>query len=184
MSTPKDGFLYFAKCLAPDGYDLNVVKIGCAEKPEKRIKSVATNQPFTCELVATAPGGMFLEHFTHMWLRNHKLTGEFFHNRGEVAELMEYVRKHGRHPFPISFRGPEGWFKTLDLVHFMDKFGISMRDVSKTAGVTFSSYDALLKREQCGNRRLLAAVSVTAVRRGFHITYPADFRPSSEKLAA
>lgn len=184
MSAPHNGKVYFAGCYAPDGYDVKVVKIGCADNPEERVKSVQTNQPYDCRLLAQMPGDMFMEYFVHMWLRPDHITSEFFHHRDETARLIRFAADHGRHPFPIEWVAPEGWFTSLDLIQFMDRHGISLADIRKTAGVTCNGYEALLKKERCGNRRLLAALAVTAVRKGIRIRWPSDFQPAQELEAA
>ncbi len=183
MSAPTKGNVYFAGCYAPDGYDMKVVKIGCANDPAQRVQMVQTGQPFDCRLLAQMPGDTFMEYFVHMWLRDERISGEYFHMRGKTIELVNYVARHGRHPFPIEKVGPEGWFTTLDLVQFMDRHDIDLADVKKHAGITCNGYEALLKREKCGNRRFLAALCVTAVKRGISIAWPTDFRDQDVPIA-
>jgi hypothetical protein len=184
MSAPIDGKVYFAGCYAPDGYDMRVVKIGCAGDPAQRVQSVQTGQPFDCRLLTQMPGDMFMEYFIHMWLRSDHISGEYFHHRGKTADLIRHVISHGTHPFSISWTAPDGWFRTLDLVQFMDRHAISLKDIRKAAGVTCAGYETLLKKERCGNRRFLAALAVTAVRRGIRLNWPADFRPEILDRAA
>lgn len=186
MTAPLQGKVYFATCHAPDGYDMKVVKIGCAADPEKRVKMVQTGQPFDCRLVTSMPGDLFMEYFVHMWLRQERISGEFFHMRGRAVELIDYVSRHRRHPFPLKNTGPERSFRTLDVVQFMDRHGISLADVKKAAGITCNGYEALLKKEKCGNRRFLAALCVTAVKRGVSIAWPRDFQAAdpAEQVAA
>lgn len=176
MSAPTNGKVYFAGCYAPDGYDMKVVKIGCANDPAKRVQMVQTGQPFECRLLAQMPGDTFMEYFVHMWLRQDHISGEFFHHRDETRRLIDFVSERGRHPFPIDWRAPEGGFKTLDVVQFMGRHEITLRDVRKIAGVTCFGYDAMLKKDRCGNRRFLAALAVTAVRKGIRLRWPTDFR--------
>lgn len=179
MSMPTDGKVYFAGCYAPDGYDMRVVKIGCAGDPEKRVKSVKVGQPFECRLLTWMPGDIFMEYFVHFWLRADHLTGEFFRWRGETARVIEHVRQFGTHPFPIRWTGPEGTFSSLDLVAFMERNGISLDDVRKESRVACKGYETMLAKERCGNRRFLAALSVTAIRRGIPLNWPRDFQAAS-----
>lgn len=184
MSAPTAGKVYFAKCFLTDGRDMDAVKIGCATYPEHRIKSVAANQPFRVELVTHMPGDMFMEHFLHMWLRGDRISGEFFHLRGETHRILQHVMQHGTHPFPIRWTAPEGTFATLDVVQFMERHGISVDQVRTASGTRLRSYEAILKNERCGNRRFLAALAVTAVKRGVEIDWPNDFRAHKAEARA
>jgi hypothetical protein len=176
MSAPTNGKVYFGKCFSLDGYDLKVVKIGCAGNPEQRVRQVQTGQPFRVELAAFMPGDMFLEFFIHMWLREEAVSGEFFRLGSETARLLDHVKETGTHPFPIIWSEPEGWFKTLDVVQFMGRHDITLSEVRKLSGATCKAYDVLLKKERCGNRRFLAALAVAAVKKGIQIDWPKDFR--------
>lgn len=170
--------VYFAKCFTVDGVDMGVVKVGLSYRPEKRMAGVRTGQPFLCEVICSAPGDMFVEYFCHMWLNKDRVSGEFFRSSPTVMKLIEDVKKTGRLPFPIKFAGREGSFVDLDLQAYMERNSISFRDIEKSAGVSCHGYKKMLAERRCGNRRFLAALAVTAVRKGLTIHWARDFKPT------
>ncbi|WP_127524051.1 hypothetical protein [Mesorhizobium sp. Z1-4] len=177
-------YVYFASCHALDGYDLGVVKIGLSHEPGKRLGSVRMNTPFRLRFVCSAPGDMFYEFFVHMWLRATRVTGEYFAKSDELTRIVDHVKTTGRLPFPIKEVPGDVQFKLLRPLDFMQRHRISFRDLEKEAGVTTQSYRRLLERAPEGNRRFLAALAVTAVRRGLSIEWPRDFIPSPDRLAS
>lgn len=183
MTVYPDSSVYFAKCVALDGYDLKATKIGLSHDPEKRIPQVAAGQPFKCELIASVPGNLYLEYFLQIWLRGECLGGEFFYGE-ETTRITEYARKYGRTPFRVKEGREDIYFSKIDCLDYMARHGITFKDISKHSGVYAERYNDLLKREPWGNRRFLAALSVTAVKKGIPVKWPHDFLPREEKAAA
>lgn len=174
--------VYFADCETVDGIDMGVVKVGLSHKPEERVRMVTTTEPFICKLVCHTPGDMFLEYFCHMWLNNDHVAGEYFRRSDEVKRLIASIKDTGSLPFPIEFVEPEGFFIHLDVAGYMDRNGISFRDVEKATGITTQHYRKILAKKKCGNRRLLAAVSVAAVKKGLTVHWARDFKPVEENV--
>jgi len=177
MGTIPNSSVYFAKCIAANGMDMDCIKIGLSHEPVDRVVSVSIQLPFSCELIASVPGDVFLEHFVHMWLRSHKVGGEYFHARGEVLQIAEYARQHGKLPFKVYETGEDNWHR-VDVPSYMSKHGITFKEVERLSGVTAGLYRKLIERKPCGNRRFLAALAVTAIKRGLSVTWQRDFIPS------
>lgn len=176
--------VYFAKCETVDGIDMGVVKIGLSHDPVQRMKMLGANEPFRCELICHTPGDMFLEYFCHMWLKAEHVAGEYFRHSEEVDRLVASVQSKGKLPFPIKFVGKEGFFIHLDVAGYMDRNGITFRDIEKATGVNTQNYRKLLEKQSYGNRRFLAAVAVTAVKKGLTVHWARDFKPANEARAA
>lgn len=168
--------VYFAKTIAANGMDMGVIKIGSSADPEQRMAGVGTQMPFHCELIATVPGELFVERAVQIWLRADKVRGEFFHARGEVLATMEYSKATGRLPFPlIETDGGAGMFRQLNLPRFMEQRGISFDHMALHTGCDARYYAKLLAKDPSGNRHVLAALSVTAIRMGQTVSWPRDF---------
>lgn len=180
-----NSYVYFAECETIAGVNMGVFKIGVAHNPESRVKSVTANEPFFCNLVCFTPGDMFLEYFCHMWLKADHVAGEYYRDSEELQRIIRSIKDTGSLPFPIKLVEPEGMFIHLDVVSYMDRNGISFRDIEKATGLSSQHYKKMLEKQPCGNRRFLAAVAVTAVRRGITVHWARDFKPAEEtKVAA
>jgi len=173
-------YVYFAKCLTIDGADMNAIKVGLSSDLPTRIAALASNQPYFCELISAVPGDMFLEHFTHMWLREFNISGEYFRAVKEVVDLAHFARDKGKLPFPVKFVSKNDWSfrESIDCVSYMERKGISFADIGECVGIETAHYKKLLEREPWGNRRFLAALSVTAVKKGHSVVWVRDFKPS------
>lgn len=172
-----DSSVYFATCTTVDGVDMGVVKIGLSYDPAERMKMLAATEPFQCELICSTPGDMFLEYFVHMWLNEYRVAGEYFRKSPELDRLIHSVKKTGKLPFPIKFVSKEGTFVDLDAAQYMARTGITFRDIERSTGVSGQHHKKLLEKRPCGNRRFLAALAVTAVRKGLTIRWSRDFKP-------
>lgn len=172
--------VYFADCHTVDGADMGVIKVGLSYRPMRRVKMVTVTEPFVCELICHTPGDMFIEYFCHMWLKDYHVAGEFFRKSVETDRLIKSIKDTGKLPFPIKFVSAEGLFSQLDVVGYMENNGISLADVERATGITTQHYKKVLEKARSGNRRLLAAVAVTAVKKGLTIHWARDFKPSKE----
>jgi hypothetical protein len=176
--------LYFASCTTVDGIDLGVIKIGLSHKPLKRMRELTVNEPFVCELICTTPGDIFLEYFCHMWLDSDRVAGEYFKKSPEMERMIASIQQTGKLPFPIEFTSEEGTFIHLDVTRFMRVKGISFRDVEDMTGLNAFYYKKMVEERKHGSRRFLAALAVTAVKKGHKILWARDFRPSKAPAAS
>jgi len=179
----KQDRVYFARCIAHDGYDLKVWKIGSSMDPETRASQVGYNSPFRCVVEATAPGNLFHEFFCHFWLRQWGTGGEFFRDCEEIRRIVGYMKANDTLPFSIKNVGGEGDWRTIRPAEFMERHGISFKDIADLSGTSRMHYQNLLKTKPSGNRRFLAALCVTAVRKGVTIKWPRDFFLPAKRLA-
>lgn len=67
-----EGFIYFVRC---ERY----IKIGFSDKPQARVKSFETSNPFPCEFLGSVPGGMMDERALHERFRQWHHRGEWFY---------------------------------------------------------------------------------------------------------
>lgn len=175
--------IYFARCIGWDGTDMHAFKIGMSHVPDERTAAISSQLPFACEIVATAPGDLFVEGVVHMWLRNHKLGGEYYKAEGETLVLVEFAKRHGRLPFPITHDGNTYSLADVDIKSFMEKHGLDFDEVERLAGVSAGYYRKLFDDGTRFNRRFLAAVAVSVMRRGFSVQWPLDFIPAVKAAA-
>lgn len=179
-----DSNVYFADCIAINGVDMGVVKIGLSHDVHKRVEAVAVNQPFKCKLICYTPGDLFLEYFVHMWFWKDRVSGEFFRRSDELCRVMDAVQMEGRLPFAVTRKGRDINFCENDCVGYMKRMGISFKDIERHAGVTTQHYQKLLEKQGYGNRRFLAALAVASVKMGNSINWVRDFRPSMLEAVA
>lgn len=172
-----DSHVYFARCYNHAGVDMQTIKIGLSNDPDRRVASLGFELPFTFEMLCTTPGDMFLEYFVHMWLKGHKISREYFKDCEEIARIVDHVKRKGRLPFPIKRVGREGAFIHLRPTEYMDRKGITFTDIEYNTGIGGERYEKLLQTTPHGNRRFLAALSVTAVKMGHKIEWARDFNP-------
>lgn len=186
MSNRPKSHVYFARCISWNGADLDAIKIGLSVWPQHRVRAVASQQPFVCELIGQFPGDMFAEYFVHMWLRQHKLGGEFFKAEGEVLRLADHARKTGELPFPIFEENPNRpWtFQAIRIDDYMERHSITFDDIEADAGVAGDYHRKHFARGGGPNRRFLAALAVCAVKRGLEVHWPLDFIPPRQIMAA
>lgn len=66
------------------------VKIGFTKGDVyERIAKLQTGCPLTLQLIATGPGGRFMERGIHQLLKNYKAHGEWFHMHPLVVESIQ-----------------------------------------------------------------------------------------------
>lgn len=185
MNTKWNSEVYFARCVGWNGADLGAIKIGVAFEPASRVLSVCSQLPFECELVTSVPGDLFVEFFVHMWLRQQRLGGEYFKAEGETLRVMEHAKQHGALPFPLFETTAGNWsFAGLDVKGFMDRHGISFKEVERLSGISPNHYSKVFERTGTLNRRGFAALAVAAVKRGLSVHWPRDFMPAKMAKAA
>ena len=81
--------VYFARCIGPTGDPIGAYKIGYSHGWNERVKQIGSGLPFTVEVDATVLGGRVMETALHLTLKEDCISGEYFHARGKVLELVE-----------------------------------------------------------------------------------------------
>lgn len=175
MNTKPRSSIYFARTVNWNGVDLKAVKIGLASDPHHRVKQVGAQAPFSCELVAYAPGDYVMETFIHMWFRKQCLRGEFFRESDELSELISTVKRTGEIPYKVDREGDVDW-RELSARAFMERHRLTSKDVERETGVAAGYFDRCIEKVGA-NRRTIAALSVVAVRRSLKVHWPQDFAP-------
>lgn len=172
--------VYFARCVAVNGADMEAVKIGCSWHVPHRLKSIEALVPFDCELIASVPGDMFLEYTVHMWFRADRIAGEYFRATPRVIDFIERAKATGKVPLRISVTGDDGpWLHMPAAIAFMNRHGLTVADVAAVSGSQVKSYQAHLEKAERPNRRFVAAMTVAALERGHRVFWPRDFNVSS-----
>jgi hypothetical protein len=129
-----DRRVYFARCIGPWGTPLGAIKVGCSHVPESRLKSVATCQPYTIEVLAIVPGGFVMEAVVHQYLRKHRISGEFFHENAFVAGYVDAVAHRGA-AFEDIEADPQGdVVPTGAFDGFLKYHGLTIEQVSEYLG--------------------------------------------------
>lgn len=175
MSTKPRSSIYFARTVNWNGVDLRAIKIGLASDPRHRVRQIGAQLPFSCELLAYAPGDYVMEAFIHMWFRKQSLCGEFFRETDELLSLIDTVKITGSIPYNVQEDGNVDW-RTLSARAFMDRHGLTSKDVENETGLTAGYFDRCVEKVGA-NRRTIAALSVVAVRRAIKVHWPQDFAP-------
>lgn len=169
--------IYFAACITPGGTLLGAIKVGCAANPAKRAMQLSSGQPYTCDVLATCPGGFLEEAVLHEWLLSESISGEFFRDGPKVRALITSVRETSCFPLPLA-HAPNvrlvTWFDKLGIAHFMDAHGLTHREAAKLTGrrLTFFQAGEAAKKPP---RRYVAALAVAAIRKGHSVSWEADF---------
>lgn len=161
--------VYFARCLGPTGAPIGAYKIGCSMGHNDRIKSVAANLPFSLELVATTPGSMVMEAICHLYLKEHRIAGEYFHECPPVDKFVTRVAETGRAFTFISDSGFDGGVGAL-VAPFMSFHGVTVEDICKYLGRPKSAFDVI--KAGYKSRNLIAAVALIAAERTQHVSWP------------
>jgi hypothetical protein len=169
--------VYFARCIAANGADMGAIKIGCSYQPLDRVGAVSALQPYECKLLATCAGTMLEEAIAHLWLREHRIAGEFFHDTPEVMAFVDEVIRTGA--FPVRFRiGASEYLPSMaEATAFMARHGLVVDEMQALTGATSTTYRDQIKLGKRPNRRFIAAMMVAALRRGHRINWPQDVRP-------
>ena len=163
--------IYFGRCVAANGADMGAIKIGCSARVEERIAAISTQVPFTCEKLATCPGGWFAEEVLHMWLRADQIRGEFFHDRGETRRLTNLVAATGELPFMVP-DVPHWEISSVVALAFMAAHGITAATIAALTGGKVKSYEAMLATQVLPSRRVVAALTVAAIQKQQAVDWP------------
>ncbi len=165
--------VYFAKCVGPLG-PIGAYKIGCSHGWNERVKQLSANLPFTLELEASVPGGMFLEAFCHHHLKDSRIGGEYFREDERVMKVVERAAKQGCAYSYVTDSSsgrdiPEG-----ALGAFLTYHGVTLQEVSLRLGIPFSRLERVTAKPRFQSRRLLAAAAFVAQSREQFVNWPED----------
>lgn len=177
MSNP-NWRVYFARCFTARGVDMHAIKIGCSFNLPHRLDGVTCCQPYDCKLIATVPGELFEEAVCHLWLKSHRIAGEYFHDDPEVMEFIAACERDGKLPLPMLV-SRDHLPDADEARNFMARHELTIADLARAAGVQSPrSYEVQLKPGKSPNRRFIAAMMTAALRKGRSIDWLADLRPS------
>lgn len=169
-----NGRVYFARCYTAKGADMGAIKVGCSYHVPNRLLAVECNQPFNLRLVGTCPGTLFEEAVAHLWLKSHRIGGEFFHDHPDVVSFMEEAITKQVFPLGISV-AREHMPSAEEAKYFMQRHGLTIADLAAATGVRSTmTYAPPFKRGVAPNRRIVAAMMVAALRKGQRINWPRD----------
>lgn len=82
-ATKPKRFVYF---ISASGFSM--VKIGVAQSPDSRLQSLQTGSPVPLTLLGQLSGGSTLERELHTRFAKLRSHGEWFHDRGELADFI------------------------------------------------------------------------------------------------
>jgi hypothetical protein len=166
--------VYFARCIAANGADMGAIKIGCSYHPLDRVGAVSALQPYDCRVLASCPGTMLEESVAHLWLRDHRIAGEFFRDAPEVMAFVDEVAGHGRFPERLAIGASEYLPNMTQAKNFMARHSVGVDEMQALTGATSSAYRDQIKLGKNPNRRFIAAMIVAALRRGHRVNWPQD----------
>ena len=176
----KDGVkqIYMAACIGPNGERIGAYKFGCSHGWADRVKHVTVNLPFTLEVEAVAPGGYFMEHACHLYLREYRIAGEYFRDCEEVRSFIAQANRRG-HAFDlIRDNGDEVAF-IPSFKGFLAYHKVLVDDACRRGGLTKSYYTNKAGEVTKPSRKLLAAAALVAIERGQFVRWPEDGRNGS-----
>lgn len=114
--------VYFAACLGPFGQPIGAYKIGHSANIESRMRSVASTLPFSLECVATVPGGYFMETLIHLYLKDHRIRGEYFRVNDATDTFIRKAVERGQAFNYIQDEGLSDWFDLAQKAKLRDAF--------------------------------------------------------------
>jgi hypothetical protein len=167
--------VYFARCLTPFGTPMGAIKIGCSYGHEDRLRAVAANQPYSLQLIGAVPGEYVTEAMVHLYLKRHRISGEFFHENRYVMKFVESAVERGTAFQFINDVGAGDNLPDEALNAFMEYHGLTLEMVCE-----YLERDPAIYRGKAPpkNRKLLAAALIMAQRAdgpgGRYVYWPAD----------
>jgi hypothetical protein len=174
--------IYFAECIAPDGKPFGAVKIGCSHNVKVRLQKLSAGQPYSCNVLASCPGGFLEEAFLHEWLRADQISGEFFRDTAEVRSLASSTRETNRFPLPVVVGSvPIRWIDQSGVGNFLAAHDLTVEQAVELTGRDPMFFAAGL-RQKVPQRRLVASLAVAAVRKGDTVDWSADFLAHERQL--
>jgi hypothetical protein len=179
------GDVYFARCFTARGLDMSAIKIGCSYHLPDRLDALACNLPFDCRLITQCPGSLFEEAIAHLWLKSHRIAGEYFHDAPEVLDFVSEVERTGRFPLKLSVASEYPLPTMAEARNFMARHGLVVADLAAASGVQSpSGYAGMIKRDLKPNRRFIAAMVVAALRKGRRVHWRSDLRHVEQEQVA
>lgn len=165
--------VYFARCIDPDGNQMNAYKIGCSHGHNERLQQIASNVPFTLQLEAAVPGSEVLEAVCHLSLKEHRIAGEYFYANEQVCNVVRRAAEYGEAFYWIRDRG---FHRTQDgaLQAFMAYHNVSLEEVCELLGFPVSQYEKRISKPHFRSRKLVAAVAIIVSRRAQFAFWPDD----------
>lgn len=167
--------VYFARCLTPFGTPLGAIKIGCSYGHETRLRAIASNQPYSLEILGTVPGDMITEAMVHLYLRRHRISGEFFYENLVVMGFINEAIDRDRAFYFIHEGGGDN-LPDEALAAFMDYHGLTLEAICEYLERPPAFYRGKLNGNK--SRRLLAAALIVAQRAdgrgGRYVNWPID----------
>lgn len=164
--------VYFARCIGPHKTPIGAIKIGCSFGHEDRLAAIGRNQPFTLELITTVPGEMITEAMIHLYLRRHRIGGEFFHENQVVMRFIEAAAERGRAFYYIDDVGAADNLPKEAIEAFMAFHGITIRDVCAHLERDPKAYENKLSGSK--NRMIIAATAILAQMDQRFVSWPRD----------
>lgn len=167
--------VYFARCIGPSGEPLGAYKIGCSHGWNERIKQIASGLPFTLEVDAVTQGGFMMERALHLYLEEYRISGEYFHARGEVLETVKRCMETGN-PFVLAMIKDLGPKEVPDgaLSGFMRYHGIELSEVCEFLGIKQKEYEKRAEKPGFRSSKVAAAVAIIAAVNGQYVEWPTD----------
>lgn len=86
-----DTYVYFIKPIGMDG----PIKIGCSAFTGRRLEDLAAWSPFPLELIGSAPGSVYDEHFLHACFAESHSHREWFHSTPALREAIKIALDAG-----------------------------------------------------------------------------------------
>lgn len=166
--------VYFARCIGPTGEPIGAYKIGCSHGWNERVKQVASNLPFTLEVEATVQGGYVMEKVIHILLKHEKISGEYFHARGDVVSFVQTCAERGSPFWYISDVGGSDTLPDGALHAFMRYHGVTLAEACRELGVSLSSMESRAAKKSYSASKIIAAVAIVAAHRQQYVNWPTD----------
>lgn len=172
--TPQGQEIYMAACIGPNGDRMGAYKFGCSAGWSDRVKAVTANLPFTLEVEAVVPGGLFIEYACHLHLRDYRIAREYFRDCEEVRAFIAAAARRG-HAFESIREYDDIDVSFVECVAgFMSHHGISIDDACRRGGLTKTYYANKAGDLVKPSRKLLAAAALVAAERGHSVRWPGD----------
>lgn len=163
--------VYFARCIGPTGQPIGAYKIGCSYGWNDRIKTAAACLPFTLEVAAVVPGSMFMEAAVHLYLKAHRIAGEYFHANEVVEEFVARAAETGE-AFNYIFDAGSDYANERAADIFLRYHGVSLSEACLRAGIPLKRYEKLKNIGK--SRRLLAGAALVAAEQGKYVHWHED----------
>lgn len=163
--------VYFARCIGPTGEPIGAIKVGCSYGFSDRLAAIGRNQPFKLEAIASVPGHLVLEKACHLYLRRHRIDGEYFHENEAVMSFINRAKEAGGAFYYFTDSGfdhlPE---KSVEA--FMGYHGVSIEDVCEFLSVPVKRHKGKLDGKH--NVAIVAATAILAQSEGRFVHWPGD----------